>query len=103
MPVKTVILKEKSWLKSLTKCLKKFDIPKIDYVVSGLPFSVLSDNKKSAIIGETKDTLKNNGRFVVYQFLNSLKGHLYNYFSKISIKFVPLNIPPCFVYVCEKQ
>ncbi len=82
--------------------LKKFDIQKIDYVVSGLPFSTLPANKKYIIIEETKNTLKNKGRFVAYQFLNSLKKYLYNYFSKISIKFVPLNIPPCFVYVCEK-
>jgi len=88
---------------NIRKHLKELNIPKIDYVVSGLPFSVLPYNKKSMIIEETKDTLKNKGRFVVYQFLNSLKGCLYDCFSNISTKFVPLNIPPCFVYICEKQ
>ena len=80
--------------------LKKFDIPEIHYVVSGLPFSSLSINKKCIIIEETKNTLKNDGKFVVYQFLNNFRKYLYNHFSKISMKFVPLNIPPCFIYTC---
>ena len=87
---------------NIRKYLKKLSITKIDYVISGLPFSALPDNKKNAIVEETKNTLKNDGRFVVYQFLNNFKKCLYNYFSKISTKFVPLNIPPCFIYVCEK-
>lgn len=89
---------------NIKKHMKKLNIPKIDCVVSGLPFSTLPDSKKYVIINETKKTLKSNGRFVVFQFfLNNFKKHLYNYFSNISTKFVPLNIPPCFVYVCEKQ
>lgn len=88
---------------NVKKYLKKFDVPKIDCVVSGLPFTNLNANKKYAIIKETKSTLKTSGKFIVFQFfLNSFKRYLYSYFSDISIKFVPLNIPPCFVYVCEK-
>ena len=34
--------------------VKKYNIPKIDYVVSGLPFSSLSVSKKCIIIKETK-------------------------------------------------
>ena len=82
--------------------LKKFGIPQIDYVISGFPFSALTDAKKITIIKETKNTLKNSGRFVIYQYLSYFRKYLYNYFSKISVKFVPFNIPPCFVYVCEK-
>ena len=87
---------------NISKYLKKFNIPKINYVISGLPFSMLPPNKKYVIMEETKNTLKNNGKFVVYQFLNSFRKYISKYFQKISIKFVPLNIPPCFVYVCEK-
>ncbi len=88
---------------NIKKYIKEFDIPKIDYVVSGLPFTNLTLDKKYTIIEETKNTLKPNGRFVVFQFfMNNFKKYLYNYFSKISIKFVPLNVPPCFVYICEK-
>jgi len=87
---------------NIKKYLEKFNISKIDYIVSGLPFSTLPDRKKFVIIEETKNTLKSDGKFVVYQFLNNFKKYLYKYFSNISTKFVPLNIPPCFVYTCEK-
>jgi len=87
---------------NIKKHLTRLSITKVDYVVSGLPFSNLSDNKKCVIIEETKNTLKKDGKFVIYQFLNNFKKYLYNYFSKISISYMPFNIPPCFVYVCEK-
>lgn len=87
---------------NIKKHLKKLGIEKADYIVSGLPFSNLSDRKKCIIIEETKNTLKSNGKFVVYQFFTKFSKYLHNYFSKISMRFTPLNIPPCFVYVCEK-
>ena len=88
---------------NISKYIKKFNIEKIDCVISGLPFSTLPKNKKYTIIEATKKTLKTRGKFIAFQFfLNNFKKYLYNYFSKISTKFVPLNIPPCFVYVCEK-
>lgn len=87
---------------NIKKYLNNLGISKVDYIVSGLPFSTLSDNKKSMIIKETRCTLKSSGKFLVYQFLSSFKRHLNNYFSKISTRFVALNIPPCFVYICEK-
>ena len=87
---------------NIKKYFKRFNISKIDYIISGLPFSVLPDNEKLIIIEETKNMLRKYGKFVVYQYLNNFKKYLYNYFSNISTKFVPLNIPPCFVYVCEK-
>ncbi len=88
---------------NIKKYLKKYKISRIDYVVSGLPFTNLNLNKKHIIIEKTKDALKTNGNFLVYQFiLNNFKKHLSKYFPKISIKFVPLNLPPCFLYICEK-
>lgn len=87
---------------NINNCLKKLRISKIDYVVSGLPFTNLSVDKKHTVIEETKKALKNEGKFIVYQFLNSFRKCLYNYFSKISIKFVPLNMPPLYVYMCKR-
>jgi len=87
---------------NIKRHLRSLGIEKADYVVSGLPFSNFPDNKKCAIMGETRSTLKNNGKFVFYQFFVKFNRHLNHYFSKISTSFMPLNIPPCFVYVCEK-
>jgi len=88
---------------NIEKCLKKLNIQKIDYIISSLPFFILPDNKKYIIIEETKNALRNKGMFVVFQSVtNNFKKHLKRYFSKISVNLVSLNIPPCFVYVCEK-
>ncbi len=87
---------------SIKEYLKAHNIPKIDYAISGLPFSTLENKKKYIIIEKTKDTLDKNGKFVVYQFLNNFKKYVGKYFSRVSMRFVPLNLPPCFVYICEK-
>ncbi len=83
--------------------LNNLGITQVDYVVSGLPFANFPDSTKNNIIRETKNALKPGGRFVTYQYLNNLKKFLSKSFPKISTKFVAFNIPPCFVYVCEKQ
>ncbi|MBI2647242.1 methyltransferase domain-containing protein [Candidatus Woesearchaeota archaeon] len=82
--------------------LKKYKITKVDYVISGLPFSTLNVPKRHLILQETKDTLNDKGKFVIYQFLYTFHKYINNYFSKITTRFVPLNIPPCFVCTCEK-
>ncbi len=87
---------------NIQKYVKKLNIEKVDYVISGIPFSILPKRKKSVIIKETKNILKDDGKFVIYQFVNSVKKNLADYFSSISTRFVPFNIPPIFVYVCEK-
>ena len=87
---------------NIGKHLKILGIDKADYVISALPFSNLPKNKKRAIIKEAEKALRNGGKFVTYQYINSLKKLLYDYFSDISTKFISLNIPPCFIYVCGK-
>ncbi|MBI4143391.1 methyltransferase [Candidatus Woesearchaeota archaeon] len=86
---------------NIQKHLRRLDILKIDYIISGLPFSILSPKAKLTIIKETKKTLKDEGRFVIYSIRN-FKDYLYSYFSNISTRFVALNIPPCIVYICGK-
>ena len=81
---------------------QKLGIDKVDYVISGIPFSTLPNSKKSIIIKEAKNALKDDGKFVLYQIVSSIKKTLADYFSIISTKFVPLNLPPVFVYVCIK-
>ena len=83
--------------------LKKLKIKEADCIISGLPFLNFSDAKKRRILREVKNSLSNNGRFILFQYTNGLGKMLESYFSKVSRTFVPLNIPCAFVYVCEKQ
>lgn len=82
--------------------LKKLGIINVDCVVSGLPFKNFSNSKKSDILKQVSSSLSERGRFVLFQYTKGLGDMLESCFDRIERKFVPINIPPAFVYVCEK-
>ena len=82
--------------------LKKFKIKDADCIVSGLPFLSFSIAKKAQILKEVRNSLSDKGKFVLFQYTNGLSKMLESHFSKVNRKFVPLNVPPAFVYLCEK-
>ena len=86
---------------SIRKELKKISIKKVDCIISGLPLKNFPERKRKKIIAEVKNTLNENGRFIIFQYTNSLSAVLDLYFDKVKKSFVPLNIPPSFVYRCE--
>ena len=81
--------------------LNELQLSKADCIVSCLPFINLSKAKRKKIISGAKDALKEGGRFILYQYSNNLGKMLDLHFSKVKRTFVPFNLPPCFVYVCE--
>ncbi len=87
---------------NLASGLKKLNVKKADCIVSGLPFKNFAEQKKRKIIKEVKSSLSGKGRFVLFQYTNRLRNMLESHFTKVSRKFVPLNLPPAFVYICEK-
>lgn len=86
----------------LSSNLKKFKIKEADCIVSGLPFLNFSEPKKMEILREVKNSLSDNGKFILFQYTNGLGRLLESHFSKVKRRFVPLNVPPSFIYVCEK-
>lgn len=82
--------------------LKQYGLKRVDCIVSGLPFKNFSVQKRKKILREIRMSLNGKGRFILFQYTNGLEKMLENYFGKVSRKFVALNIPPCFVYICEK-
>lgn len=86
----------------LSAKLKVLNAEKADCIISGLPFFNFSESKKRKILMEVTNSLSDKGRFVLFQYTNGLGRLLHSSFSKVKRKMVPLNIPPSFVYVCEK-
>ena len=86
---------------SIRKELKKIQIKKADCIISGLPFKNFSEIKRKKTLVEVKNALNENGRFIIFQYTNSLSAMLDLYFDKVKKSFVPLNIPPSFIYRCE--
>ena len=87
----------------VSKNLKGLGLPKIDFVVSGIPFSLLDKKHREMIVRNTYHSLAESGRFVVYQFsllmLPTLK-HVFN--KKIPWSLEIRNIIPYFIMVAQK-
>lgn len=82
--------------------LRRLNAGKADCIISGLPFLNFSESKKRKILMEVQNSLSDKGIFVLFQYTNGLGRLLHSNFNKVKRKIVPLNIPPAFVYVCEK-
>ena len=85
----------------IRKNLKNFGIKKADCIVSGLPFRNFSKVKQKKILTEVKKAMNPKSRFILFQYTNGIRKTLYSYFNEVSRVFVPINIPPAFVFTCE--
>src|SRR2546421_7256373 len=81
--------------------LQRRDIPSCDYIVSGIPFSILQIDKKRELLQKTHDALTPGGRFIIYQVTNELKQHA-KIFEHAESEYFLQNIPPMFITVFER-
>lgn len=82
--------------------IRAIGLPHVDYVISGLPFMNFPQNVRDQIIDGVVKSLKPGGMFIAFQYSLQMKKQLENRFSYVTIKMVPINIPPAFVYYCTK-
>ncbi len=78
--------------------LDQEDVGNIDYVLSGIPFSFLKNDRKIIVLNATKKILKKDGLFLAYQTSGHLKKPVMEVFGNFETDFEPLNIPPYFIY-----
>lgn len=69
-----------------------------DYIVSGIPFSILDPEKKRDLLRRTFDSLapQDHSAFIIYQVTNELVGHC-RHFPRRESEYCLQNIPPMFV------
>ncbi|MBP9837792.1 MAG: methyltransferase domain-containing protein [Proteobacteria bacterium] len=95
---------------NVTGCLRKAGASSADYIISGIPFTMLDNETANHIVYETEKMLNIGGKFLVYQFLlylenESSKGihrFLPSHFQVINKQPEMLNIPPLRVYEAIK-
>ena len=80
----------------LTLELKALGISHCDYIVSGIPFSILKIDKKRALLKKTYEALAPGGSFIIYQVTNELKQHA-TFFDNAESEYFLQNIPPMFI------
>lgn len=83
--------------------LQKRGLKHCDYVVSGIPFSVLDIPIKKRILEAVHDSLAPlpHAAFVVYQCTHELKRHA-TMFTRVHSEYCLVNLPPIFVTVYHK-
>ncbi|PZR77295.1 MAG: hypothetical protein DLM73_00060 [Chthoniobacterales bacterium] len=76
-------------------------IEECNYIISGIPFSILEIEKKRDLLRQTHDALVPGGAFIIYQVTNELKQHATEFADADSEYFLQ-NIPPMFITVFRK-
>lgn len=71
-------------------------------IVSGLPLAIFPKELNSNIMNAIKTTLTDEGVYTQFQYSLASFGMLKKQFGSVRRDFTPLNIPPAFVYICQK-
>ena len=86
---------------SLPDELERRGLGHCDYILSGIPFSILEIKKKRALLRKTYNALAPGGSFIIYQVTNELKQHA-TLFEHAESEYFLQNIPPMFITVFQK-
>jgi len=87
----------------IEKYLISFGFEKADSIVSAIPFVMMPDELALAIIQACADNLKTGGKFSQVHYSLIAKKLYEQVFGNVDVNFVPLNVPPAWVLVSEKQ
>ncbi|PGO53772.1 class I SAM-dependent methyltransferase [Priestia megaterium] len=81
--------------------LKQYDIEKVDYIVSGLPFTSLPGTVSTQILKKTATLLGSEGKFITFQYSKVKRSFFKSFFNTIQYERVYRNVPPAYVFVCN--
>jgi phospholipid N-methyltransferase len=82
--------------------LREFGLPPADCVISGIPFSIMSEDDRLAVLRNTYAALRDGGSLLVYQFSTRVRSDLETIFGRVHQQFEPRNILPARVFHCVK-
>ncbi|WP_379155564.1 class I SAM-dependent methyltransferase [Paenibacillus sp. sgz5001063] len=87
----------------LVETMNNSNIHQLDCIFSGLPFYNFEPELRNTLVKQIYESLKPGGLFIAFQYSLQMKKQLTEYFNIDTIKYVPLNFPPAFVYVCRRR
>ena len=76
---------------------------KVDYIVSGIPFSFFDPESKRELLDKTYDVLKEEGKFLVYQHYNHMEESLRVHFDDVETEREIRNIPPLCIWEAARR
>ncbi|MEW9121575.1 MAG: rRNA adenine N-6-methyltransferase family protein [Thermotaleaceae bacterium] len=74
----------------------------VDYIISGLPFTVLPREVSENILNNTFQVLSHEGSFITFQYSLHFFKTFKEIFPKVQLGLQLLNLPPAFIYYCNK-
>jgi phospholipid N-methyltransferase len=86
---------------NLPGILKGHGFQKASYIISGIPFSTMPPDVRDAILESSRDSLRSDGAFLVYQFSGKVLPHLERVFRHVHRDFELLNILPARLFFCS--
>jgi phosphatidylethanolamine/phosphatidyl-N-methylethanolamine N-methyltransferase len=86
---------------SMEQYLTVNNLSSADYVISSLPLTNFTAALRKQILENSKRILRDNGKYIQFQYSLLLKKQIQQIFPSVSIAFTPLNFPPAFVYTCS--
>jgi len=87
----------------LPQVLADRGISNVDLIISSLPYAVLPRKTTQRVLDGIVRSLNPEGVFLAFQYSLHMKEPFEKIFDIVKTRFVPLNIPPAFVYECTWQ
>ena len=81
--------------------LEQYGHEQADYIISAIPFTIIPEEVSYRIIRSCKEFLKKEGLFIQIHYSLIPKKLYKNVFGNVKLNFVPLNVPPAWVMVCD--
>jgi len=73
---------------------------KADHIISGLPYSLLSESLRQEIVAESREALHPSGSLLVFQFTRKVLPYLKSSFGSVRLNFQLFNILPAMIFHC---
>lgn len=86
---------------NIDQFVKSSGSQRIDYIISGLPFTSLPKKVSDEILGKTKRMLGEKGRFITFQYSIYKQAYFKEFFKKVDVKREYRNVPPAFILSCS--
>lgn len=73
-----------------------------DAVISSLPLMVFPEELRANVVNAAHKSLHKKGKYIQFQYSLQSKRYLEGIFKDVNIQFTIRNLPPAFVYTCQK-
>ena len=83
--------------------LAQYDMDRADAIISAIPFVAFPEELTYSILHECKKHLKPGGKYIQVHYSLLTKKIYKEVFGNVKVHFTPLNVPPAFVLVSERE